>query len=334
MSHTLLEILYHNNEIEIVEPEILDNINLLQEREQKLEEQLKRKDYFDNLSHSKNYSQGILDATQLYLTEIGLFPLLTDQEEVCFSRQASNGDLRAKKRMIESNLRLVVKISRRYCNRGLALLDLIEEGNLGLMRAVEKFNSERGFRFSTYATWWIRQNIERAIMNQSRTIRLPIHIVKEVNIYLRISSQLLHSFNHLPSLEEIAVYLDKPIHDVHRMLRLNERIFSVDSPCNHESEKILVDIITDEKIVGPEHNTQYEDIRQSIVQWLYELPAKQREVLSRRFGLLGYEVATLEEIGCKIGLTRERVRQIQVEGLHRLRIILQSQGLNIEAIFY
>lgn len=179
---------------------------------------------------SQGATQRVLDATQLYLGEIGYSPLLTAEEEVYFARRALRGDVASRRRMIESNLRLVVKIARRYGNRGLALLDLIEEGNLGLIRAVEKFDPERGFRFSTYATWWIRQTIERAIMNQTRTIRLPIHIVKELNVYLRTARELSHKLDHEPSAEEIAEQLDKPVDDVSRMLRLNERITSVDTP--------------------------------------------------------------------------------------------------------
>ena len=285
----------------------------------------------DLLSQTTN--QRVMDATQLYLGEIGYSPLLTAEEEVFFARRALRGDVAARRRMIESNLRLVVKISRRYSNRGLALLDLIEEGNLGLIRAVEKFDPERGFRFSTYATWWIRQTIERAIMNQTRTIRLPIHIVKELNVYLRTARELAHVLDHEPSAEEIAGQLDKPVEDVTRMLRLNERITSVDTPLGGDSDKALLDIISDDNETGPEDRTQNNDMKQSIVKWLYELNPKQREVLARRFGLLGYEAATLEDVGQEISLTRERVRQIQVEGLRRLREILQGQGLSIEALF-
>ncbi|MCU4676914.1 RNA polymerase sigma factor RpoS [Catenovulum sp. 2E275] len=274
-----------------------------------------------------------LDPTQLYLGEIGFSPLLTAEEEVYFARKALKGCEASRKRMIESNLRLVVKISRRYNNRGLALLDLIEEGNLGLIRAVEKFDPERGFRFSTYATWWIRQTIERAIMNQTRTIRLPIHVVKELNVYLRTARELAQKLDHEPTAEEIAAALDKPVSDVSKMLRLNEKISSVDSPIGGDSEKGLLDILTDERYDGPEDSLQDSDIKSNIVHWLEELNPKQREVLARRFGLLGYEAATLEDVGKEIGLTRERVRQIQVEALKRLKDILSSEGLSIESLF-
>ncbi|MCL9780984.1 RNA polymerase sigma factor RpoS [Vibrio sp. S4M6] len=274
-----------------------------------------------------------LDATQLYLGEIGFSPLLTAEEEVLYARRALRGDEAARKRMIESNLRLVVKISRRYSNRGLALLDLVEEGNLGLIRAVEKFDPERGFRFSTYATWWIRQTIERALMNQTRTIRLPIHVVKELNIYLRTARELSQKLDHEPTAEEIALQLDKPVDDVSKMLRLNERVSSVDTPIGGDGEKALLDIIPDANNSDPEVSTQDDDIKSSLIHWLDELNPKQKEVLARRFGLLGYEPSTLEEVGREINLTRERVRQIQVEGLRRLREILVKQGLNMENLF-
>ncbi|MCC5851432.1 MAG: RNA polymerase sigma factor RpoS [Alkalimonas sp.] len=282
---------------------------------------------------ARDDSYRALDATQMYLGEIGFSPLLTAEEEVYFSRLALKGDEAARKRMIESNLRLVVKIARRYINRGLALLDLIEEGNLGLIRAVEKFDPERGFRFSTYATWWIRQTIERAIMNQTRTIRLPIHVVKELNIYLRAARELSQKLDHEPTAEEIATALDKPVEEVSKMLKLNERITSVDGLAAGSSDKQLLDVIADDKELGPEMELQDQDIKQHLVQWLDELNPKQREVLARRFGLLGYEPSTLEDVGHEIGLTRERVRQIQVEALRRLKEIVTHQGLNIETLF-
>ena len=273
-----------------------------------------------------------LDATRLYLTEIGFSPLLTAEEEVYYSRKLLKGDESARKKMIECNLRLVVKISRRYLNRGLALLDLIEEGNLGLIRAVEKFDPERGFRFSTYATWWIRQTIERGIMNQTRTIRLPIHVVKEINIYLRAARHLAQTLDHEPSPEEIAEMLDKPINDVKRMLGLNERTASVDSPMGPDSESSLLDAIPDESNIDPVALLQDDDVKNNIDKWLEQLTEKQREVVTRRFGLHGYDVSTLEEVGSSIGVTRERVRQIQIEALRKLREILEKEGFSVEAL--
>ncbi len=274
-----------------------------------------------------------MDATQLYLNEIGFSPLLSAEEEVHYARLARKGDEMGRRRMIESNLRLVVKISRRYINRGLALLDLIEEGNLGLIRAVEKFDPERGFRFSTYATWWIRQTIERAIMNQTRTIRLPIHVVKELNVYLRAARELTQKLDHEPSAEEIAELLEKPVEDVKRMLKLNERVTSVDTPLGNSSDKSILDTIADERSSDPSEELQSNDIQSNLEHWIDELPEKQREVLARRFGLRGHEVSTLEDVGREIGLTRERVRQIQVEALKRLREIMEGQGLTAETLF-
>ncbi len=281
----------------------------------------------------RDFTDGQMDATRLYLSEIGFSPLLTAEEEVFYSRKSLKGDEASRKKMIECNLRLVVKIARRYLNRGLALLDLIEEGNLGLIRAVEKFDPERGFRFSTYATWWIRQTIERAIMNQTRTIRLPIHVVKEINIYLRAARHLAQTLDHEPSPEEIADILDKPISDVKRMLGLNERVTSVDTPLNREADKSLLDAIPDENNIDPVVLLQDDDVRANIEQWLGQLSEKQREVVERRFGLHGHEVSTLEEVGNNIGVTRERVRQIQIEALRKLREILENEGFSGDALF-
>jgi len=282
---------------------------------------------------SKKSAKKMMDATQLYLGEIGAAALLSAEEEVYFARKALKGCVASRQRMIKSNLRLVVKISRRYLNRGLPLLDLIEEGNLGLIRAVEKFDPERGFRFSTYATWWIRQTVERALMNQTRTIRLPIHVVKEMNVYLRASRELAQTLDHEPSAEEIAEKVDKPVKDVSKMLRLNTRISSMDVPIGADSEKSLLDMVADEKAENPEQQLQQKNLHKNLEKWLFELSTKQRDVLIRRFGLLGHEPATLEKVGLEIGLTRERVRQIQVEALRRLREMLERHDLNLEDLF-
>ena len=286
-----------------------------------------------SMAHQDLVNAKSLDATQLYLNEIGFSPLLSAEEEVYFGRLALKGDVPARQRMIESNLRLVVKISRRYINRGLSLLDLIEEGNLGLIRAVEKFDPERGFRFSTYATWWIRQTIERAIMNQTRTIRLPIHVVKELNVYLRAARELAQKLDHEPTPEEIAEHVGKPVADVEKMLGLNERVGSIDIPLGGDNEKSLVETIADEDGLDPEQRLQDDNITGNLNKWLDMLPEKHADVLARRFGLRGHEMATLEEVGREIGLTRERVRQIQVEALKRLREILEENGLNAEDLF-
>ncbi len=273
------------------------------------------------------------DATQLYLHDIGISPLLSAEEEVHFSRLARDGVQSARQRMIESNLRLVVKIARRYANRGLSFLDLIEEGNLGLIHAVEKFDPERGFRFSTYATWWIRQTIERALMSQTRTVRLPVHIVKELNLYLRAARELSQKLDHEPSAEEIAKLLDKPIATVEHMLGLTEKVTSIDSAFGEDSDMSLLDTLSDPQTLNPADEIQNNELSHSLEHWLELLPERQREVLMRRFGLAGFEAATLEDVGEQIGLTRERVRQIQVDALKRLREILLREGLSADTIF-
>lgn len=274
-----------------------------------------------------------MDATQIYLSEIGFSPLLSAEEEVFYSKKALKGDEASRKKMIESNLRLVVKIARRYLNRGLPLLDLIEEGNLGLMKAVEKFDPTRGFRFSTYATWWIRQTIERAIMNQTRTIRLPIHVVKELNVYLRAARYLTQKLDHEPSAEEIAEMLDKPIEDVEKLLGLNDKVTSVDTPLGYEENKSLLDTIPDENSLNPAELLTDENLRNHIEMLLDQLTDNQQQVIARRFGLRDFEKATLEEVGKEINLTRERVRQIQVEALKTLRSLLEQVGLSQEDLF-
>jgi RNA polymerase nonessential primary-like sigma factor len=279
------------------------------------------------------FSDREVDATRIYLKEIEYSALLTPQEEVQYGRLSRQGDPAARRKMIESNLRLVVKISRRYMNRGLALLDLIEEGNLGLIRAVEKFDPEKGFRFSTYATWWIRQTIERGLMNQTRTIRLPIHVIKELNIYLRAARQLQQGLEREPTPEEVAEKLDKPIEEVKRMFGLNEHVASVDVPVSKDSDSPLLDVIPDETNPEPPDLLQIDEINEHIEDWLLELDEKQREVVIRRFGLHGHERCTLEEVGNELGVTRERARQIQMEALRRLRRILESKGFSSDLLY-
>jgi len=273
-----------------------------------------------------------LDATSLYLSEIGASPLLTAEEEVKYARLAQKGDESARRKMIVCNLRLVVKISRRYLNRGLALLDLVEEGNLGLIRAVEKFDPERGFRFSTYATWWIRQTIERGIMNQTRTIRLPIHVVKEINAYLRKSRELAQSLDHEPSAEEVAEALNVDVQDVKRLMGLNERTPSMDVAYGKDSDRPLVDMVADENVDDPSELLQSDAVNGHLDEWLNQLNDKQRSVIERRFGLHGFDNATLEQVAGELGVTRERVRQIQMDALKRLRHILENDGYTSENV--
>jgi RNA polymerase nonessential primary-like sigma factor len=272
-----------------------------------------------------------LDAIQLYLKEIEYSPLLTPGEEIKFGRLARKGNEEGRTKMIVCNLRLVVKISRRYMNRGLALPDLIEEGNLGLIHAVEKFDPERGFRFSTYATWWIRQNIERALMNQTRTIRLPIHINKELNAYLRKSRELMQKNGAEPSVAEVAEALGKPVERIRKLLKFNEQTGSLDVSIGKESDSPLVNFVSEPSAPEPEELIRDQDINDSVENWLDQLDPKQKEVIVRRFGLHGHDNATLEQVGRELGLTRERVRQIQMESLKRLRRIMENEGLSGES---
>ena len=271
------------------------------------------------------------DPTRLYLSEIGISPLLTADEEKEFARRVQKGDEAARHRMIESNLRLVVKIARRYINRGLPLLDLIEEGNLGLIHAVKKFDPERGFRFSTYATWWIRQTIERAIMNQSGSVRLPIHIIKDINSCLRAARTLRQKQDRNPTASDIAKYLDRDVADVERLLALHDRVTLRSGPADEDGSG-PVDRLRATRDAEPSRCAQKDDLLEIVDHWVCELSDKQRAVVERRFGLHGYRRETLEQIGEEIGVTRERVRQIQLDALKNLRAMMESHGISGDTI--
>ncbi len=266
------------------------------------------------------------DVTRLYLNEIGVSRLLTAEEEVSIARRIQAGDHAAWQRMIESNLRLVVKIARRYLNRGLPLLDLIEEGNLGLIHAVKKFDPERGFRFSTYATWWIRQTIERAIMNQARMVRLPIHVIKDINCCLRAARRLRQQNPDAPTIADIAAETGKAPEAVERLMMLHERV-TVRSQ-GGDDEPSLLDNLRARRDSEPPQCAQKAVVNDLVDRWVFELGDKQREVVERRFGLHGYRRLTLEEIGREIGVTRERVRQIQLDALKNLRRMMERHGIS------
>lgn len=268
------------------------------------------------------------DTMELYYREIRLTHLLSKEEELEVARAVVQGSQAARNKMIESNLRLVIKIARRYYKSGIPMLDLIEEGNLGLIRAVEKFDPEKGFRFSTYAAWWIQQTIERAIMNQARTVRLPVHIVKKLNKCLRFSRELEKKLNHEPNMEELSGALNESQEDVEKTLALNEKTVSMDWPSKSSFEKPLLETLFDPSGNNPYQQTLKTNLSENITQWLTQLTSVQREVIIRRYGLEGHDPCTLDSTSEQTGLTRERVRQIQCEALKRLKYYIESHGEN------
>jgi RNA polymerase nonessential primary-like sigma factor len=289
-------------------------------------------------THDVTGEDGFLDdVTQLYLNEIGATPLLKPAEELALTRAVRAGDFAARQKMIEANLRLVVSIAKHYQHRGVPLDDLIEEGNLGLIHALEKFDPERGFRFSTYATWWVRQNIERAIMNQSRTVRLPVHVVKELNAVLHALRKFGADVEQAdeeptPVLEKVARLLHKPVDEVRRLLLLNERTASLDAPLDIDPDLTIADAIADERAVDPEDAVEHEEVVRHIGEWVGELSDRHRHVVETRYGLNGRDVATLETLARELGITRERVRQLQMEALARLRQRLARDGVGVRSL--
>lgn len=272
------------------------------------------------------------DVTQIYLNEIGMHALLTPEEERELTRKVVQGDLQARKTMIERNLRLVVSIARHYMNRDMAFMDLIEEGNIGLMHALEKFDPELGYRFSTYASWWIREHIERAIMMQSRTIHLPTFLVKKLHVYLRTRRYLEASNGRTPSIEEIAHFLRVDVLAVRQIMDLSDHTVSLDMPLDIDPMLTIGESIADEQYVSPEITLHKAEIERYMHEWLRQLSDRHRDIIEKRYGLNGCEICTLEVIAANLGVTRERVRQIQIEALQRLRQILQRYGVSREAI--
>ena len=272
------------------------------------------------------------DPVALYFKEIGRFPLLSADEEIEIGRLIQKGDQNARRRMIEGNLRLVVKIARGYTNRGLPILDLIEEGNLGLIHATEKYDPERGFRFSTYATWWIRQAIERGIINHSRTIRIPVNVAKKIKRCLSAVHRLSQTQDHTPALEDVSEYLEMPKEEVKALLHLNDKIASADAVVSDDGHSSFLDLVPDTNAPDPAEIVESHDMGAKAATVLSRLSDKEKLVIQQRYGLDGDTPATLDEVGLKIGVTRERVRQIQCSALLRLNRLLEAQGDDYTAL--
>ncbi len=268
-----------------------------------------------------------LDSLRLYLREIGKVPLLTADQEVYLAKRIERGDMSAKTHMIEANLRLVVSIAKSYLGRGLSFLDLIQEGSLGLIRAVEKFDYRKGYKFSTYATWWIRQAVTRAIADKARTIRIPVHMVEKLNKVVHIERQLVQRLGREPQPDEIAVELEMTTEEVREILRMAQLPVSLEKPIGEEEESELGDFVQDEQAESPFDTASLSLRREDIQRALDSLPERERKVIELRFGLTGAQPCTLEEVGRAFGVTRERIRQIENNTLKRLETLPEAQGL-------
>jgi RNA polymerase primary sigma factor/RNA polymerase nonessential primary-like sigma factor len=303
---------------------VLDNETLADEDKHEMDE-------METEEQEPEASSG-LDAVKSYLKEIRKSRLLTFEEEQALAKKIAKGDQKARQKMIEANLRLVVSIGKRYINRGLPFSDIIEEGNIGLIKAVEKFNYKRGFKFSTYGSWWIRQSIERAIINQSKLIRLPVHVVEKINHYMVVLEDLMQALGREPTTQEISKKLGASEREVVNLQQLIRKSYSLESPIAHGHETSLKDIIEDTSRISPSKSAEGIKRREEILDWLKTLKDNEQEVIRLRFGLDGGEPQTLEEIGKIFGLTRERVRQIESSALSKLRAIITKKTIKPEEI--
>ncbi len=307
-----------------IEPEVSESPEVPESDENAEEEEEKEE-------KEKEYTPD-LDVIRSYLHEISHATLLTFQDEQRLAEAILHGDDKARDTMIEANLRLVVNIGKRYLNRGLPLADIIEEGNLGLMKAVQRYDHTKGFRFSTYASWWIKQSIERAIINQTKTIRLPVHVAEHINKYLSVVEILIQEYGREPSVQEIADKMKNSSGDVEELKQLIRKTYSLETPVGDHEESYLKDIIADSTINSPAKIAEWISMRHEIDTWLDMLKPKERDVICKRFGLLGQEPMTLEEIGQEFSLTRERIRQIEATSLGKLRGIIKDKKIRKEEV--
>ena len=303
-----------------IDDDMLPDVEDIAEIEEVTEEEINRT---DELADSFSTD----DPVRMYLKEIGKVPLLTPEEEVALAERMADGDEEAKKRMTEANLRLVVSIAKRYVGRGMLFLDLIQEGNLGLIKAVEKFDHTKGYKFSTYATWWIRQAITRAIADQARTIRIPVHMVETINKTIRVSRQLLQELGHDPSAEEIAAEMDMPVEKVRDILKIAQEPVSLETPIGEEEDSKLGDFLPDEDASEPSEAASFSLLREQLEEVLDTLAPREKKVLELRFGIVDGRTRTLEEVGKEFNVTRERIRQIEAKALRKLRHPSRSKKL-------
>ncbi len=303
-----------------IDDEVLPALEELQEIEEVTEEEIAdTENYVDTFSTD--------DPVRMYLKEIGKVPLLTPDEEQDLARRMADGDEEAKRRMAEANLRLVVSIAKRYVGRGMLFLDLIQEGNLGLIKAVDKFDYTKGYKFSTYATWWIRQAITRAIADQARTIRIPVHMVETINKVIRVSRQLLQELGHDPSAEEIAEEMGMPVDKVRDILKIAQEPVSLETPIGEEEDSHLGDFIPDEDASEPSEAASFSLLKEQLMTVLDTLTPREKKVLELRFGIVDGRTRTLEEVGKEFNVTRERIRQIEAKALRKLRHPSRSKKL-------